>query len=229
MLCRKKLLWLLLALLLCVLTGCGEAPKATEPTTEARPSFADMTPADLQGILKVESASPYSGLYIETEEKDRVEGVYALRLTNVSQQTILQAELRFTDGTNELFFNLEMLPVGDSVIVVELNKTPMLAQTPELVNAAVNYLEEGMEDMECVEIYSEEYGVLNVKNLTEKTLPGVWVFYRRTTPDGELLGGICHSCMVVDLEPGVTDNPEAPYWSSETCQIVNVIRIDPQE
>ncbi len=224
----KKLICFIL-ILLCMLTACGEASQGAEPTTEARPSYTDITPSDLQGILKVENASPYTGVYIETEEKDRVEGVYALRFTNISEETIMLAELHFTDGTNDLYFNIEMLPVGDSVIVVELNKTPASTQTPVLVNAAVNYLEEGMENRDCVKISGEEHCVLNITNVTEETLPGVWVFYRRTTPDGEQLGGPCHSCMVVDLEPGLTDNPDALHWSPGQCVVVNVILIDPQE
>jgi hypothetical protein len=225
----KKISITLALLLLCTLIACGEAPDATKPTTEAKPSYTEITPFDLQGILKVENASPYSGVYIETEEKDRVEGVYALRFTNISEKTIMLAELHFTDGTNDLYFNIEMLPVGDSVIVVELNKTPMISETPELVQAAVNYLEEGMENWDCVKISGEEHCVLNITNVTEETLPGVWVFYRRTTPDGEQLGGPCHSCMVVDLEPGLTDNPDALHWSPGHCVVVNVILIDPQE
>lgn len=227
---RKIIGILLLALVLAVLTpGCGKEP-ATEPTENTKVSaYTEITPADLQGILKVENASPYSGVYIETEEKDRVEGVYALRFTNVAEETIMLAELHFTDGTNDLYFNIEMLPVGDSVIVVELNKTPMISETPELVQAAVNYLEEGMENWDCVKITGEEHGVLNITNVTEKTLPGVWVFYRRITPEGEQLGGPCHSCMVVDLEPGLTDNPDALHWAPGHCVVVNVILIDPQE
>ena len=99
---QTKILAFLLATL-CMLTGC--AGEAEDKTKVVLPEPTEKTIVLEEENLQIENISPYDGIYIEKgddENKDRVEGVYALSFTNTAEQTIKNATLVFSDGTQNL-------------------------------------------------------------------------------------------------------------------------------
>jgi hypothetical protein len=89
----------------------------------------------------------------------------------------------------------------------------------------VNYLEEGMEAKDKVEITPTDNSTLFVKNVSEEYLPLIWVFYRQTDREGRIIGGRCYSAMAGDLPPLAEYEAEAPDWR-RSCVIVNVLVLD---
>ena len=231
----KKKFGTLMILLLCVgmLTACGNEEQALneklqETAAEEVKPFdpANVIPADTldEGIV-VENLSPYSGIYLEGDDKDRVEEISAIRITNQSEKTILYANLTYTDGEKELTFYLEMLPVGTSVIVAEQNKQKAEKNQLTFVDGDVHYIQAGLENMESVKITPTKESTLKVKNKTNEMMPVVWIFYRKVEADGTLLGGKCYDTGIVDLGARENYEAEAEFWMDD-CEIVNVLLID---
>lgn len=231
----KKFSCLMAALFMCagLLVGCqsnGESPAETLSTSKSAISIGTemlATPEELAGKMDVQNISPYEGIYLEAgdEYKSRESNVYALKVTNNAEETILNAALVYSDGTQKLTFYVEMLPVGKSVYVVERNKKTVVSEELTFVEGTVNYLEAGMENMECVEITGTDESSLMIENLTEEILPCVWIFYRKLHTDGTLLGGVCYSTMSGAIEAEETIELEAESWM-DTCVIVNVLVLD---
>ena len=233
---------MLAVLILCIslLAGCGQGlpkdplttyvPETTiEPTViPATINLEDnVTLEEIADSLAVENISPYTGVFVECDPEDqcRVEGIYALEITNISDETILNAVLNYNDGTNNLVFYIEMLPEGQTIVVAEQNMQEMTSEELTFTGGAVNYLEEGMEAMDKVEITPTDNSTLFVKNVSEEYLPITWVFYRQTDREGRLIGGRCYSAMAGDLPPLAEYEAEAPDWR-RSCVIVNVLVLD---
>jgi hypothetical protein len=233
------------ALCVTLLSGCGgiynpvettEDPLATYvPETTIEPTVIpatinpedNVTPDEIADSLAIENISPYTGIFVECDPEDqcRVEGIYALKVTNTSDKTILNALLNYNDGTNDLVFYIEMLPAGQTIVVAEQNMQEMENEYIVFTGGAVNYLEEGMEAMDKVEITPTDNSTLFVKNVSEEYLPLIWVFYRQTDREGRIIGGRCYSAMAGDLPPLAEYEAEAPDWR-RSCVIVNVLVLD---
>jgi hypothetical protein len=226
----KKISITLALLLLCTLVACGEAPDATKPTTEAKPSYTEITPFDLQGILKVENASPYSGVYIERgddENKDRVENVTALAITNTGEKTILDGRLIFTDGEQELQFLFQMLPAGDVLTLVEYDKKKAATSDLQLVDSTIHYLQDVEEIRDSFALIGSEYGSIIVENTTDRDFPKVEIYYRRGYEEGTL-GGLCYKLVLEDVGAEELVFADPDYWS-ENSAIVNILLLPEEE
>ncbi len=206
---------------LLLLTGCAASNKNQEHTL---PEITEKTIILEELGLQAENISPYEGIYIEQgddENKDRVEGVYALTITNTAETTIQEAHLVFSDGTQELNFYFQMLPYGSTVTVVEYDKKPMVSGQLQLVDSQITYLQEGLESMECIGVLESEYGSVTIENATALELPKVEMYYRRSYEDGTL-GGPCYVEVLENLAPGDIVFLDPDYWTDESV-IVDVL------
>ena len=206
----KKALTLVLAILLCVGIFAGCSKKDSTIVLEGLP-------------ITAENASPYEGVYLENGDVEQVSSVYAMKFTNTGDQSVQNAQLVFSDGTNELVFFLEMLPAGKSVTVVEANKLAATKAEIHYVDGTVTYIDAGLENVGCVEVTGD--GPVQVRNTTEDALPLVRIFYRKTDGNGNLIGGPCYSFMVDGIEAGATVDAEAEFWD-ESCEVVTVLVIN---
>ena len=227
---RKLSLAAVLLLSACLMGGCAGNEKTPSQSVHSNVAETvyhgvDVTPENLADQILVENISPYEGIFLEGDEKDRVEDAYALKVTNISEKTILYATLNYRAGDKELTFYLEMLPKGKSVVVAEQNRQSVEKADVEYVDGDIHYLQEGLEYMESVEITPTNESTLKVKNKTKELLPVVWIFYRKAEDDGTLLGGKCYQTGVLDLNGRGTYEAEAEYWMND-CEIVNVLVLD---
>jgi hypothetical protein len=217
----KKVLSLVLVCAMCLglFTGCGRnGQKETEPQIVK-------TFALEKEKITVENVSPYDGKYLEYGDQEAVSGIYAMKFTNTGDRTIRDTQLIFSDGTQELSFWLEMLPVGQSVVVAEQSQTAVAAEQIQYVDGNVNYLEAGLEKADCVKVTDNQNGTVRVENMTGEMLPLVRVFFRPTDAKGVSLGGPCKSFMVDGLEAGASADIAPEGWDN-TCVIVTVLVIN---
>lgn len=217
----KKAICLCLAFLMtvCVCAGCGnDEPKETNPQVVKIFELKD------EKIL-AENVSPYEGTYLEYGDVETVSGIYAMKFTNTGDQTISEAQIIFSDGTQELSFRLEMLPAGQSVIVAEQKQRSAAAEELNFVDSTITYLEAGLEKSDCVKVSDNKDGTVKIENVTGEMLPLVRVFFRPTDGNGNPIGGPCKSFMVDGIEAGASVNVEAEGWN-ETCVVVTVLVIN---
>ena len=218
---KFKIITALILTSIFVLSGCQQKEEKTEVTL-APPTEKTMVLEDIE--MRAETVYPYDGIYIERgddENKDRVEGVYALAFTNTAEKTIKEAHLVFNDGTQDLNFHMQMLPFGKTVTVVEYDKKPAVSEELKLVDSEIIYLQEGMADSENIRITSDGYGALMVENRTLTELPKLEIYYRRSYENGTL-GGPCYCVTLEDMQGTEVAFPEAEYWSDHS-EVVNIL------
>ena len=122
----KKIICLTVALLLCIsmLAGCSkDNTPASDPENEEAQIVKNF---DLeQEKVTAENVSPYEGLYVEDGTKETVSNVYAMKFTNNSDQAIRDAQLIFSDGTQELSFLIECSPPAPPSSSVKKTEPPL--------------------------------------------------------------------------------------------------------
>lgn len=217
----KKAIYLCLAILMivCACAGCGkDDQKGTEPQVIKTFELKDEK-------ITAENVSPYEGKYLEYGDVETVSGLYAMKFTNTGDQTIQDAQLVFSDGTQELTFRFEMLPAGQSVIVAELNQLTVASEELNYVDGTITYLEGILENKDSVQVVDNKDGAVQVKNVTEDMLPLVRVFYRPADENGNPIGGPCKSVMVDGIEAGAAVETAAEGWD-ESCVVVTVLIIN---
>ena len=204
----KKIISLVmvLAMCVCVLAACSNKnPKETEP--------------QVVKVFELENEK------ITAENISPAEGVYTMTFTNTGDKAIQNAQIVFGDGTQELMFQFEMLPVGQTITVAELEEITVAAEELKHIDSNISYLEAGLENPDSVEVTGVEDGMVQVKNITEEVLPLVRVFYRQTDDNGNMIGGACDSVLVDGIAPGETAQVEAENWNS-SCVVVTVLVIN---
>ena len=204
----KKIISLVmvLAMCVCVLAACSyKNPKETEP--------------QVVKVFELENEK------ITAENVSPPEGVYTMTFTNTGDKAIQNAQIVFGDGTQELMFQFEMLPVGQTITVAELEEITVAAEELKYIDSSISYLEDGLENLNSVEVTGGEDGTIQVKNITEEVLPLVRVFYRQTDENGNMIGGVCYSVLVDGIAPGETSRVEAENWNS-SCVVVTVLVIN---
>ena len=215
----KKAICIGLAVLMCLCAGCAQnGQKETEPRNVKTFELRDEK-------ITAENVSPYEGKYLEYGDEEAVSGIYAMKFTNTGSQTISNAQLIFSDGTQELAFWLEMLPAGASVVVAEQNQVAAADAELQYVDSTVTYLESGLEKADAVKVTDNEDGTVKIENVTDEMLPLVRVFFRPADAQGNPIGGPCRSIMVDGIEPGAAVNMEAEGWDN-SCAVVTVLVIN---
>lgn len=217
---KNQIIVYLLAVIL-LLSGCAGNSKVIK---DYIPEPVERTIVLENLGIQAENISPYKGIYIEQgddEDKDRVEGVYALTITNTANKTIQDAHLVFSDGYGELHFYFEMLPHGSSVTVVEYDKKIVKSGDLQLVDSQINYLSDAIEDPDGFEVLESEYGSFIVENKTGQELQKVEIYYRRAFEDGTL-GGMCYVEVLEDVGIGDIVHADPEYWG-EYSAIVNIL------
>lgn len=217
----KKAICLCLAILMivCACVGCdNEEQKETEPQVIKTFELKDEK-------ITAENVSPYEGKYLEYGDVETVSGICAMKFTNTGDQTIQSAQLVFSDGTQELSFQFEMLPAGQSVLVAEQNQLSAAAEELNFVDSNIAYLEAGLEKADCVKVTDNSDGTVKIENVTDEMLPLVRVFFRPADANGNPIGGPCKSVMVDGIEAGAAVETAAEGWD-KTCVVVTVLIIN---
>ena len=217
----KKAICLCLAILMivCACVGCdNEEQKETEPQVIKTFELKDEK-------ITAENVSPYEGKHLEYGDVETVSGICAMKFTNTGDQTIQSAQLVFSDGTQELSFQFEMLPAGQSVLVAEQNQLSAAAEELNFVDSNIAYLEAGLEKADCVKVTDNSDGTVKIENVTDEMLPLVRVFFRPADANGNPIGGPCKSVMVDGIEAGAAVETAAEGWD-KTCVVVTVLIIN---
>ena len=187
----------------------------------------DLTPEEFAEVLLVENRAPFSSQYMECDPEnfERRENVYALGITNISDKTIADLTLTYSNGERDLVFYVEMLPAGWTVVPMDTEGTAVTSTELTFVSGEVDHLTTGREVTHEVELTETRDGTIIVKNMTEEEMRSVVVYYRDVDYLGNVMAGRCFSAASGALIPGWQEELETEQWLP-SCIIVNVVVLD---
>lgn len=231
---------ILIALLCCLLPGCGkkaatpavkspasqgsvaQVPAGQSPTTaDGEPIIPEAGPKQVaDGRLLVTSFGTYSGLYPEDGSDLPIESVAAILVQNVSDQTCQYCRMTFLIEDVPAEFMLSELPAGASAWVMEANGL--------VIAESDTYF---FEDDEC--LFREEEsltgftctagdGSLTVTNESGEDISSLFVYYKLLADDGAFLGGRCFRVEIGALAAGESKTVTAGHFYEGTCEIVGI-------
>lgn len=239
----KKLIWLLLFLLL--LSGCKDNPpvETTSPTESTQASVTETLPLDefdpeisidqeinSSAMIHVEEPTlsildygSFKGVFVEDGTDEKVEDVACMLVRNTTDQYIDYGVITATINGKETSFVVTGLPGGTTAWVLEQNRTPLgNGESFEYKDQTVSELRDDIRfEDERVEVELLK-GSIRIRNVSDKALSSVRVYYKQVHSDGNLLGGITYTTKTDALEPGQTVEVPAGHGTEEHCCVVRI-------
>ena len=193
----------------------------TKPTTPAALELPYVIPNT--GLI-IEKISSYDGLYVEDGSNSEIKGVAMILLRNMGSKDIGLANITLHYGTLIREFSVSSLPKGMSIVVQEKNRNAMAQGKLDKVTASVieNNDEFDLSPAE-ISITAGSDNTLTVKNLTNRDLPDVRIFYKYFMEDQQLLvGGITFTVNITNLKAGQETSVKSAHFLTGNSTIVMV-------
>lgn len=152
--------------------------------------------------LEVLNVGAYDGLFLEDGSDDEISGVAALVLRNCGKAAVEYVSISMTCGNTSLEFEGSDIPSGAMIVLQDKNRTAFSGGAISNCSATVAELDKLEMSENVVQITENSNNSLTIKNITNKSLPCVRVFYKFYSGDeGSLVGGITYVAKVTDLQP----------------------------
>lgn len=190
-------------------------------------SFPYTIPGTTLVVTKIDS---YDGIFLEDGSDKEVTGISTIVLENKGSKGVEYADISINQNGKELKFKATDLPAGKTVVVQEANGTAFNKKAIDECTAQVAEIDEFEMSESFVKVKELEDGSLEVKNLTNKKIPAVRVFYKFALEKGEIyVGGITYTAKVTDLEPGATKVINPSHYAAGSSEIMMVRVYDTAE
>lgn len=150
----------------------------------------------------------YEGGFLEDGSQEYEANVAAVLLENTGSVSIESARviLHWEDGA--YVFDVDMLPPGLPVIVLERSRQPYEQKSWTACQGIQKIAYAPWES--CLEVSASDI-TLQITNPTDQTVRDVCVYFKDYLKDQDILvGGIVHSCKIGDIPPHTTVTAE-PY------------------
>lgn len=182
-------------------------------------------PAKVEGYgLTIEKIAPYNGTYVEDGTNATVEDVAMLLIINNGDYPIEYAQIKVQYEQSSLLFDLTALPVGAKVVVQEKNGNKM--PSGEAISATAMVLQEAELSLsqDSVSVVDNGNNTLTVKNLTDKIIHTVRVFYKYYMEEENVfVGGISFTVKLTRMGPGESVTIQPSHFTSKTSRVVMVL------
>ena len=204
-------------------------PEDLPPVVPVVPDNGDETsvltfPCKVEGYgLTTEKLALYNGMYVEDGTNVTVDGVAMLLIVNNGNYPVEYAQIKVEYNNESLLFDITALPAGERVVVQEKNgkKIPegdALSATALVVQEAELSLSE-----DIVSVVDNGDNTLTIKNMTNKEIPTVRVFYKYYMKDEKIfVGGISFTVRLTRLGAGETITIQPSHFTSSTSRVVMV-------
>ena len=215
----KKLLLLIAAGCVIMSSFSGCTSKGEDEPSKTEPNPVVLAPAATSADLYCLEFNSFSGVYVEDGKNERVDNVAAILLENRSDVFLDKATVTYTFGDKTATFVATGIPAGKKCWVMEAEKMEIDAgRSFEFEKCVSAFKEDAVEQTDLLSVTPED-NALTVKNISEKTLENVCVYYKNTFDDGNFFGGITYMMSFGTLEPGAALTKESAHYS-ESSEIV---------
>lgn len=173
--------------------------------------------------LEIQTISHYDGIFLEDGTDEEVSGITIAVFKNTGKKQIEYAEVTISRDGVPLLFKLSTVPAGKAVAVQEAGKVKYAEGTYTDCSANVAYQDQFEMSENAVEVKDNGDNSLTVKNLTDKKIAKIRVFYKYyTEEDDAYVGGITYNAAVDDLKAGESVNVRPIHFVSGASRVVMV-------
>ena len=182
----------------------------TQPTGDTQPSDpqpqtgnipTETNPIVLEQGLYIVHMGNFTGRYVEDGSDAQVENFCAAIVENRSEKTLQLLQFSVTSGDHIYNFRLTTLPAGERAIVQDLNRASFVAGEAIMtadVELCVFFNEEPSLHDDVFAISGTVNGI-ELRNLTDKEIPGpIYIYYKTRTAEG-YAGGITYRISIPGL------------------------------
>lgn len=173
--------------------------------------------------IYVTAIEKYSGEYIEDGSNDKLKNIISATVINTTEKSyqLFEFSLTFPQGTYH--FSVKSLFAHSQVKVLESGRNFMPSKTDEVTGAVETqalFYEDPSVHLDKFEItYADS--VINVKNITDKPIDNVYVYYK-SVEDDIFFGGITYRVKVGTVPPDQIVQVMANNFKADTSKIVFV-------
>lgn len=174
--------------------------------------------------LVLERVVAYDGPFVEDGTNREVFGVTAIVLRNAGVNGVVQAKVTLQQQERVLYFETNTLPPGQTVLVIEKNKSEYIQEIFISCDAeqTVSDTQWWLKNPPLLEPVG--MGSLNVYNPYDVPLDNLWLYYKTYQPDpGLYLGGITYKVGIRRLDPGQSLQINPPNYANGYSRIVRII------
>ncbi|MBR4728440.1 MAG: hypothetical protein IK080_11190 [Clostridia bacterium] len=202
---KKPMLIVILAAALILVIGAVAVIILHGKTAKTPPQEAETTQPQLQLTkdLAIAELISYSGKFIEDGSDEQVENIAAVRLLNTGETDYQYLEFTVTAGETDYTFVASAVHAGARVTVLSRDRQPYsdAAITGGAVTTQAEYLTPPSLQEDLLEVYVSP-GTINLKNKTDRDLPGTFTVYYKNVDENGLLGGITYRASVTGIKAG---------------------------
>ncbi len=169
---------------------------------------------------------PFDGPYVENSRQAEQIGVAALVLCNTGEAVVEYVEAVVYQGQRRLHFTATFIPPGGKVLALETN-AQLYTQDVITDFQYPTVLARMPQEWESrVSVTPGAFLTLTVKNLTDRKLSCVRVFYKQYYEKEDLyIGGITYSMVLTDLQ-GAEERTQSPYHYAADCTKVVAVAVE---
>lgn len=205
----------------------SQQPDETENEGTTLPEIvvkSDVTDHGAYEIFKgiyITQIDSYSGEFVEDGTDDYVKNVMCVTIVNTNQESyqLLDFSVSLEQGTYN--FSAKSLFAHSQVTLLEKNRNTCPLDKKVVSGETLNIIsfdEAPTVHLDELEITFSD-NIINVKNLTDKTIKDVYVYYKGVRND-IFFGGITYRVGFGEIEPGKIAQTVANKFSPDSMQIV---------
>lgn len=200
-------------------------PNEQSSDTASNPIPTISFPYAIEGSdLVVEQIRTYSGYFLEDGSDREVSDVAVIVLTN-NGADLEFAGIGISQGTRNLAFSASQIPAGATIIIQEQNGAAFDMDDPYYSATATTTPTDGFAmSREYVSVKDNGDNTFTVRNITDRTLSKVQIFFKNYLSDEDVyVGGITYSITLEDVEDGTEVDVRSDHYDSRYSTIVEVL------
>lgn len=184
-------------------------------------------PCEVPGYhLMIEKLAPYSGIFVEDGSNADVTDVAMLLVYNAGQTPVEYAQITVQYPQQTLEFYISALPAGERLVVQEKTGKSVPEGVPQEASALVVQRAQ-MEIAPEISVTDNADNTLTIRNLTDKTIPTVRVFYKYYMEEEDLfVGGIAFTVRLTRLSGQNSVVIQPSHYVSKTSRVVMALIYD---
>lgn len=172
--------------------------------------------------IQILSFGNYTGPYLENGKDEEVENICSIQIKNTSKQMIQYGEIILqTLGGETVEFVFTSIPANSSVVVLEKNKKTISKQDSFLyVNCKGSYQMNASLHESVIQL-NPDGDILKVKNISEKEINNVYIYYKYKEDD-LYYGGITYRISVGTLKANEEKEIQSYHYDNESSEVLMV-------